>query len=112
MCGVKGRRFIVLFKQHSIRWFMKMSVYDHQLADRAYFSDVTVKKNILSEFYPQDGGESQLALKLRHCHPMYRAHSCDILTKLTLSYSSFISEGCSRIVLLRSIHTERARLVL
>jgi len=25
----------------------------------------------LSEFYPQDGGESQLALKLRHCHPMY-----------------------------------------
>jgi len=27
MCGVKGRRFIVLFKQHSIRWFMKMSVW-------------------------------------------------------------------------------------
>jgi len=25
----------------------------------------------LSEFYPQDGGESQLALKLRHCQPMY-----------------------------------------
>ena len=25
----------------------------------------------LSEFYPQDGGESQLASKLRHCHPMY-----------------------------------------
>ena len=25
----------------------------------------------LSEFYPQDGGESQLALKLRHCHPIY-----------------------------------------
>jgi len=25
----------------------------------------------LSKFYPQDGGESQLALKLRHCHPMY-----------------------------------------
>jgi len=24
----------------------------------------------LSEFYPQDGGESQLALKLCHCHPM------------------------------------------
>jgi len=23
------------------------------------------------EFYPQDGGESQLALKLRHCHLMY-----------------------------------------
>ena len=27
-------------------------------------------KNIY-EFYPQDGGESQLSLKLRHCHPMY-----------------------------------------
>jgi len=25
----------------------------------------------LSEFYPQDGGENQLASKLRHCHPMY-----------------------------------------
>ena len=25
----------------------------------------------LSEFYPQNGGESQLALKLRHCHLMY-----------------------------------------
>ena len=24
----------------------------------------------LSEFYPQDGGESQLVLKLRYCHPM------------------------------------------
>jgi len=23
------------------------------------------------EFYPQDGGESLLALKLRHCHPLY-----------------------------------------
>ena len=27
MCGLNGRRFIVLFKQHSIRWFMKMSVW-------------------------------------------------------------------------------------
>ena len=26
MCAVNGRRFIVLFKQHSIRWFTKMSV--------------------------------------------------------------------------------------
>ena len=25
----------------------------------------------LSEFYPQDGGKIQLALKLRHCHLMY-----------------------------------------
>jgi len=41
---------------------------DHQLANKAYFSDITVK-TFLVEFYPQDGGESQLALKLRHCHP-------------------------------------------
>jgi len=34
------------------------------------FQQYHSKKN-LSEFYPQDGGESQLALKLRHCHPMY-----------------------------------------
>jgi len=26
----------------------------------------------LPEIYPQDGGESQLALKLRHSHLMYR----------------------------------------
>jgi len=25
----------------------------------------------LPEFYPQDGGESQLASKLRHCYPVY-----------------------------------------
>jgi len=27
-------------------------------------------KNHFSEFCPQDGGESELALKLRHCHRM------------------------------------------
>jgi len=47
-----------------------MKMYDHYLANKAYFSDITVKKH-LSELYTQDGGESQLALKLRHCHPMY-----------------------------------------
>jgi len=35
-----------------------------------YFIDITVKTD-LPEFYPQDGGESQLALKLRHGHRMY-----------------------------------------
>jgi len=43
------------------------------------FSNITVKKH-LSEFYPQDDGESQLASKLRHCHPMYKlnaAHKSD-----------------------------------
>jgi len=39
-------------------------------SNKAYFSDITVA-NISQEFYPQDGGESQLAWKLRHCHPMY-----------------------------------------
>jgi len=34
-----------------------------------YFSEITVKN--IYEFYPQDGGESQLALKLRRYHPMY-----------------------------------------
>jgi len=27
--------------------------------------------DISQKFYPQDGGESHLASKLRHCHPMY-----------------------------------------
>jgi len=27
MCWVEGRRFIVLYKLHSIRWFMKMTVW-------------------------------------------------------------------------------------
>ena len=70
MCGVKGRRFIVLHTQHSIRWFMKMYVRSlacQQSVFRRYHSE----KHFL-EFYPQDGGESQLALKLRHCRPMYK----------------------------------------
>jgi len=28
-------------------------------------------KIISESFYPQDGGESQLASKLRHCHPIF-----------------------------------------
>jgi len=41
------------------------------LYDKAYFSDITVK-NIYKSFCPQDGGESQLALKLRrHSHRIY-----------------------------------------
>jgi len=48
---------------------MKMSVRSlarQQSVFQQYHSD-----EHLPEFYPQDGGESQLALKLRHCHPMY-----------------------------------------
>ena len=66
MHGVNGRRFIVLFKQHSIRWFMKMSAWSLACRQSVSHSD-----RHLSEFYPQDGGESQLSLKLRRCHPVY-----------------------------------------
>jgi len=41
-----------------------------ELANKAYFSDIAVA-HIPQEFYPQDGGESHLASKLRHCHPVY-----------------------------------------
>jgi len=48
----------------------------------------------LPEFYPQDGGESQLALKLRHCHPMYKsALSSNFRTELRTQNTS--DERCS-----------------
>jgi len=65
----EGRRFIVLFKLHSIRWFMKMSVWS-LARQQSVFQQHHGEKH-LPEFYPQDGGESQLALKLRHSHAMY-----------------------------------------
>ena len=68
-CGVKGRRFIALFKLHSIRWFMKMSVWS-VARQQSVFQRYHSEKH-LPEFYPQDGSKSQLASKLRHCHPMY-----------------------------------------
>jgi len=49
-----------------------------------------MKKKHLSEFYPQDGGESQLALKLRQCHTMYR------LRRPKLTPVSLISMATSR----------------
>jgi len=67
MCGFKGRSFIVLFKQHSIRWFMKVPVWS--LACRQSVFQWCHSEKHLSEFCPQDGGESQLALKLRHLSP-------------------------------------------
>jgi len=39
----------------------------------------------LSEFYPQDGDESQLALKLCHCHPMYA-----VFTNFTLTSRAWL----------------------
>ena len=57
----------------SDRWFMELSVWS-LACPRSVFQRYHSEKHI-SEFYPQDGGESQLASKLRHCHPMYNA-SC------------------------------------
>jgi len=37
-------------------------------------SAISYSEKHLSQFYPQDGGESQLASKLSNCHPMYRSH--------------------------------------
>jgi len=50
----------------------------------------------LSAFYPQDLGESQLALKLRYCHPMYRPIAYKRLTvtgHFVASSSSFFFLG-------------------
>jgi len=55
---------------------MKMSVL--LLACRQSIFHRYHSENHLSEFYPQDGGESQLALKLRHCRPMYKVDHLDI----------------------------------
>jgi len=52
---------------------MELSVWS-LACPRSVYQRYHSEKHI-SEFYPQDGGESQLASKLRHCHPMYNA-SC------------------------------------
>jgi len=63
MCGITGRKFIVLFKLHSIRWFMISSSPTKR---------ISAISHIYHSFHnPQDGGERQLASKLRQCHPMY-----------------------------------------
>ena len=66
---IKGRRFIVLFKLPSIRWFMKISVWS--LARRQSVFQRYHSEKYLSQFYSQGGGERQLASKVRHCHPIY-----------------------------------------
>ena len=103
MCGVKRRRlFIVLFKLHSIRWFMKMSVWS-LACQQSVFHWYHSEKH-LSEFYPQDGGESQLALKLRHCHSMYTCRCADrqkfsspLLQSCVLLTCSLPSQRCGHI---------------
>ena len=49
---------------------MKMSVWS-LACQQSVFQRYSSEKH-LSQFYPQDGGESQLASKLCHCQPMYR----------------------------------------
>jgi len=102
MCGVKWRRFIVLFKQSSIRWFVKMAGWS--LACRQSVFQWYHSEKHLSEFYPQDGSESQLALKLRHCHPMYSEtlplrRRQDVVGWYTRHGVRPSSAGCTRFVL-------------
>jgi len=66
MCEVMGRRFII------------KTAFDPLAYENVCMITSLPTKRILSisnekhlpEFYPQDGGESQLAPKLRHCHPI------------------------------------------
>ena len=57
---------------------MKTSVWS-LTCQRSVFQRYYSEKH-LSEFYPQDSGESQLASKLRHCRPLYRP-TCYIQAK-------------------------------
>ena len=52
---------------------MKMSVW-WLARQQSGFQQYHSEKH-LPEFYPQDGGESQLASKLRHCHLMYKVRA-------------------------------------
>jgi len=49
----------MLFKYNSIRWFMKMLVW-LLTCQQSVFKSYTSSKHFW-EFYPQDGGENQLA---------------------------------------------------
>ena len=49
---------------------MKMFVWSPACQQLKRISAISQWKH-LSEFYPQDGGERQLASKLRRCHPMW-----------------------------------------
>ena len=71
MFGVKGRRFILFFKYNSTPLVYKKNVCIWSLAcQQSVFQQHHSGKHF-SEFYPQDGGESQLASKLCHSHRMY-----------------------------------------
>jgi len=72
MCGVNGRRFVMLFTRNSIRWFMKMSVWS-LTSQRSVFSDITVA-NISESFTHKMAAKTswhRYESKWRHWHPMY-----------------------------------------
>jgi len=90
---------------------MKMSVWS--LACRqSVFQWYHCEKH-LSEFYPQDGGESQLALKLRHCHSMYIVYNrvkipCfDTCTAYWLNRQAWRQAAAARVRSGRSLSTSR-----
>ena len=82
----------------------------------------------LQEFYPQDGGESQPALKLRHCHPMYSllsesvvqscrsvfllADQCNLSLKQRVYFGTFVEDykvyTYKRLVSRDSVYDERS----
>jgi len=61
---------------------MKMSIWSLACQKSALQRYHSAKH--LSEFYPQNGGESQLASKLRHCHAMYSAFTVNHRVRLML----------------------------
>jgi len=70
MCGVNGLRFIVLFKKTFDPLVYENVCMIISLPTKR-ISAISQWKH-LQEFYPQDGGESLLALKFRHCNHMYK----------------------------------------
>jgi len=80
MCWVDGRWF---FRIIEIK--LNPLVYENVRLPTKLISARSQYKH-LSEFYPQDGGESQLASKLHHCHRMYRLRSG------TVWYTDLVSE--------------------
>jgi len=58
MCGVKGQRFMVYSKKIIFVGSRKCP-YDHERTNKVYLNDITLIS--ISQFYPQNGGENQLA---------------------------------------------------
>jgi len=73
MCGVKGRRFRVLFKRNWISWFQKISIWSYWLTNKAYLSTITVT-NISRSFTHKMAAKTswhRYGTKLRHRRPMH-----------------------------------------